>query len=75
MQVKANALRKQVGDVKFLPQLEKWLSGQGYMNPDIPVGAIPPPFPSRPTSRAVEADAEFLSQLSGYDVPTIERTT
>ena len=33
---KAQGLRASVEDAKFLPQLEKWLEGQGYLNPDSP---------------------------------------
>jgi hypothetical protein len=34
IQAKAQQLRKAASEAKFMPQLAKWLEGQGYLNPD-----------------------------------------
>jgi hypothetical protein len=33
---KAQNLRDSLSDSKYMPQLQKWLDGQGYLNPDAP---------------------------------------
>lgn len=36
---KAKGLRSSMSDAKYMPQLFKWLDGQGYMNPDASVSS------------------------------------
>lgn len=58
---KAQALVHGTSDPKYLPQLARWLEGEGYRNPD----SLPKMAPASKTSRAHEADASFLAQLDG----------
>ena len=56
IQDRAQLLRNGTDDVKYLPQLAKWLEGQGYLTPDLPAQA-PPTNGQKSYSRATGADA------------------
>jgi len=72
IQKKAEALLQGGTDPKYLPQLAKWLEGEGYRNPDQPRRRLP----LSGNSRAQEADAAFLEQLERMDEnPSLEEVS
>ena len=66
IQEKADSLRQSTSEVKFMPQLAKWLEGQGYATPDLPK---PPPtnganHAHRSPQHRAEIDAAYIDRLS-----------
>jgi len=61
IQAQAQALRNLTSEERFMPQLSKWLEGQGYLTPDMPKSSST--YAPKTNSRAAEADAAFLAQL------------
>jgi hypothetical protein len=59
IQAKAQGLARSNSDIKFMPQLAKWLEGQGYLNPDLP-RQVPKPAAGAPRCSAEE---DWLDQL------------
>lgn len=57
LHVKAQELLKATSDPKYLPQLAKWLEGEGYRNPN------QVPITQKSTRRTHEADDIFMEQI------------
>ncbi|WP_285570012.1 hypothetical protein [Geothrix limicola] len=53
---KAQNLRDSLSGPQFMPQLQKWLDGQGYLNPDAPSAGMAP-------SHRRESDEEYAALL------------
>lgn len=69
IQAKADTLRAGTSEIRYMPQLQKWLEGQGYLTPDLstttPGGTHGPAMPSTPHHRSA-TDASFAQQLQAH---------
>lgn len=65
IQALAQELRNATSDVKYMLSLNNWLTGGGYLTPELPKASAPRPV--KANSRATEADASFLEQLQAME--------
>jgi hypothetical protein len=67
IQAKAEALRSQTSEARFMPQLLRWLEGHGFATPDLPKPSLTVPNGAhhvRSPKHRAEIDAAYIDRLS-----------